>query len=86
VIVIAVPSTCVAANPAAIREAITRAGFMGEIANRLEASLASSYEDTTLGIKGDKKARVYREAAMRAGEPPEFLLDVLDGARKLLLL
>ncbi|HSS32705.1 MAG TPA: AAA family ATPase [Solirubrobacterales bacterium] len=37
-----------------------------------------------LGIKGDKKARVYREAATRAGEPPEFLVDVLDAARKLL--
>lgn len=37
-----------------------------------------------LGIKGDKKPRVYREAATRAGEPPEFVLDVLDAARKLL--
>jgi putative ATP-dependent endonuclease of the OLD family len=37
-----------------------------------------------LGIKGEKKPRVYREAATRAGEPPEFLLDVLDATRKLL--
>lgn len=37
-----------------------------------------------LGIKDDKKPRVYREAAVRAGEPPEFLLDVLDAARQLL--
>jgi predicted ATP-dependent endonuclease of OLD family len=37
-----------------------------------------------LGIKEDKKPRVYRDAAARAGEPPEFLLDVLDAARKLL--
>jgi putative ATP-dependent endonuclease of the OLD family len=36
-----------------------------------------------LGIKGDKKARVYREPVTRAGEPPEFLLDVLDAVRKL---
>lgn len=37
-----------------------------------------------LGIKGDKKPRVYREAVARAGEPPEFLVDVLDAVRKLL--
>jgi hypothetical protein len=36
-----------------------------------------------LGIKGDKKPRVYREASTRAGEPPEFLLDVLDAVRRL---
>lgn len=36
-----------------------------------------------LGIKGDKKARVYREAVGRAGEPPEFLLDVLEAVRQL---
>jgi hypothetical protein len=37
-----------------------------------------------LGIKGDKKPRVYREAVARAGEPPEFLVDVLEAVRKLL--
>lgn len=37
-----------------------------------------------LGIKGAKKARVYLEAATRAGEPPEFVVDVLDATRKLL--
>ena len=36
-----------------------------------------------LGIKADKKPRVYREAVARAGEPPDFLLDVLDAVRKL---
>jgi hypothetical protein len=30
-----------------------------------------------LGIKADKKPRVYRDAVARAGEPPTFLLDVL---------
>ncbi len=37
-----------------------------------------------LGIKDDKKPRVYREAVARAGEPPEFLVDVLEAVRKLL--
>jgi hypothetical protein len=59
----------------------------------MEADLASMWpqfeqvrEDVAneLGIKGDKKPRVYREAATRAGEPPIFLLDVLDAARQLL--
>ena len=36
-----------------------------------------------LGIKADKKPRVSREAVARAGEPPDFLLDVLDAVRKL---
>jgi predicted ATP-dependent endonuclease of OLD family len=36
-----------------------------------------------LGIKAEKKPRVYRDAVARAGEPPTFLLDVLDAARKL---
>lgn len=61
-------------------------------ADTMESDLASLWpefeqarEDVArdLGIKGDKKARVYREAAARAGEPPAFLLDVLDAARKL---
>ncbi len=37
-----------------------------------------------LGIRGEKKPRVYREAVARAGEPPEFLVDVLEAVRKLL--
>lgn len=62
--------------------------------DQMESDLASIWpefeqarEDVAheLGIKGDKKPRVYREAAMRAGEPPEFLLDVLDAARNLVL-
>jgi putative ATP-dependent endonuclease of the OLD family len=36
-----------------------------------------------LGIKGEKKPPVYREAVAHAGEPPKFLLDVLDAVRKL---
>jgi putative ATP-dependent endonuclease of OLD family len=35
------------------------------------------------GVKRDKKPRVYREAVRRAGEPPEFLVDVLEAVRKL---
>jgi hypothetical protein len=38
-----------------------------------------------LGIRGEKKPRVYREAVARAGEPPPFLIEVLDAARSLLL-
>ena len=35
-----------------------------------------------LGVKsGSKEDRVYREAAQRAGEPPEFIVSVLDVAR-----
>jgi putative ATP-dependent endonuclease of the OLD family len=47
---------------------------------------AQAREDAVreLDIKGDKKPRAYREAAARAGEPSEFLLDVLDAARRLL--
>jgi putative ATP-dependent endonuclease of the OLD family len=61
--------------------------------NTMESDLASLWpefeqarEDISreFGIKGDKKARVYREAVARAGEPPEFLLDVLEATRKLL--
>lgn len=57
----------------------------------MESDLATLWPDfeparqvvaNELGIK-DKKARVYREAALRAGEPPEFLVDVLDAVRKL---
>ena len=36
-----------------------------------------------LKIKNAKDARVYREAVSRAGEPPEFLANVLDAARRL---
>jgi predicted ATP-dependent endonuclease of OLD family len=37
-----------------------------------------------LGVKDDKKdPRAYRDAVAGAGEPPEFILDVLDAARKL---
>ena len=58
----------------------------------MEADLASLWPQLAqarndvadeLNIKGDKKALVYREAATRAGDPPEFLVDVLDAARKL---
>jgi predicted ATP-dependent endonuclease of OLD family len=39
-----------------------------------------------LGAKpGKKNDRIYREAVSRAGEPPEFLLDVLDAARRQLI-
>ena len=35
-----------------------------------------------LGVKsGSKEFRLYYEAATRAGDPPEFLLDVLEAAR-----
>lgn len=36
-----------------------------------------------LKIKNTKDPRIYREAVNRAGEPPEFLADVLEAARKL---
>lgn len=36
-----------------------------------------------LGQNPEKTPRVYREAARRAGEPPGFILDVLDAARSL---
>lgn len=48
-----------------------------------EFAQARSDAADELGIKGDKKARVYREAVARAGEPPQFLLDVLDAVREL---
>ena len=38
---------------------------------------------TELGVKsGSKEYRLYYEAATRAGDPPEFLLDVLEAARE----
>lgn len=58
----------------------------------METDLASIWPDlielrqevaAEYGIKGEKKPRVYREAARRAGEPPAFLVEVLEGARKL---
>lgn len=36
-----------------------------------------------LGVKDAKKPLVYSEAVSRAGEPPEFLVDVLDAVRAL---
>jgi hypothetical protein len=39
---------------------------------------------TELAVKhGKKDDRVYRQAAAEAGQPPDFLLDVLDAARRL---
>lgn len=38
---------------------------------------------TELKIKNTKDPRIYREAVNRSGEPPEFLVAVLDSARKL---
>ena len=62
-------------------------------ADTLESDLASLWSEfgetrervaAELAVKpGKKDDRVYRQAAAEAGQPPDFLLDVLDAARKL---
>lgn len=61
-------------------------------ADHLETDLAAlwpAFEEacgrigSELGVKPDKNPRVYRQAASQAGEPPVFLLDVLDAVRGL---
>lgn len=68
-------------------------GRSANFADRLETDLADIWPQfdearkevaEELGVKATKKDhRVYREAVERAGEPPEFLLDVLDAGRGL---
>lgn len=65
----------------------------GNWRDRLESDLAEIWPEfeearervaAEMGLKSDKKDdRVYREAAARAGEPPAFLIDILDAARHL---
>ncbi len=38
-----------------------------------------------LGQSADKNPRVYREAAIRADDPPDFLVEVLDAARTVVM-
>jgi hypothetical protein len=62
-------------------------------ADTLESDLASLWPEFSearervaaeLALKpGKKDDRVYRQAAAEAGQPPDFLLDLLDAARKL---
>jgi putative ATP-dependent endonuclease of OLD family len=69
-------------------------GRSANFADKLETDLASLWAEfgeaceqigDELGVKPEKNARVYRAAAAAAaaGEPPDFLLDILDAARKL---
>ncbi len=64
----------------------------GNFADRLETDLEElwpAFADACkeaaeeLKIKNVKDPRIYREAVDRAGEPPEFLTDVLEAARNL---
>lgn len=60
--------------------------------DRIETDLAAIWTDfgeacervgEELGVNPGKNSRVYRQAAAEAGQPPNFLLDVLDAVRKL---